>query len=174
MAALTEKTAEDLIAAAQLGLKVKPKDRLAAIVYLERTGKIEEYKEKQLADIFKVSIAAIARDRAAARQMFAEAISADEAMNYMAEFVRNYDILIAEARKALKQVEPGMIAHQSYLRILADLWDKKIDRLQGIGVIPKELGRLTTIKEEWIAEAAHDTGVVSVRQAEADKDANAA
>lgn len=151
---------EELLAAAKLGIKLKPKQRLAVVIWLETSGEIENYPDPLLAKAFGCRPAAIKRYRKLAREEFAKAISAEQAMNYMADFVRSYDFLIREAKEALKgNKNTGL--HQGYMRLLKEIEAEKIEKLQSVGVIPKELGRLTTATEEWTAVVSED-GVASV------------
>ena len=162
-------TPEDLLKAAELGKKLKPKERRLVILWLERSGEIDRFSDAQLAQLFKCKPSSIATYRSLARQTLAQAITAEEAMNYMAEFMRHYDLLIKEAKIGIHDSERGSIAHQQYMRLLKDVASEKIDKLQSIGVIPKELGRLTHMKEEWVAEVS-DEGVASVRLNETPED----
>lgn len=160
---------QDLIDAAHLGRKLKPSERLQVVVHLEKEGEIKKYTERDLAKLLGCSIANLRKYRQQTREMMAAAISADEAMNYMADFVRAYDILLKRAEEGLNAAKPNTGLHQGYLRIIAELWDNKINKLQSVGVIPKELGRLTSLKEEWIAEASPE-GIISVRPHESSED----
>jgi hypothetical protein len=160
MASVLHYTPKELFEAAQLGLKLKPKQRLLVMVWLEKTGKISETAESQLAQILGCKIGSLRRLRTAARAEVASAISPAEAMNYMAEYVRHQDLVIAESLDCLKTGPKNTGLHQGYMRILMEASSEKVTRLQSIGVIPKELGRLTTVAEEWTAVI--NDGVVSV------------
>ncbi len=153
-------TPEDLFKRAQLGVKLKPKERLSVMVWLERTGTINDWQEKPLAQVMGCKVGSLRKARAEAQQVVASAISPSEAMNYMAEFVRIHDFLIKEATEAIKAGPRNTGMHQGYMRVLMEASGEKVAKLQSIGVIPKELGRLTTVAEEWTAVIVD--GVASV------------
>lgn len=161
-------TPEELFNLAQLGRKLKPKERQSVVVWLEATGKIDEYDDHRLAQIFRCKPASVREYVNKARKGFAAAISAEDAMGYMVNFLRSYDTMIREAKKQLQDPKmSGTGLQQGYMRLLKELESEKIEKLQSIGVIPKELGRLTAIKEEWIASVS-ESGVASVRPADDD------
>lgn len=163
-------TPEELLDLAQLGRKLKPRERVQVMVWLERSGEIDKYSEHDVAKIFGCKVGAVKKYRRKARTELASAITAEEAMNYMADFVRSLNYVIKEAKEALKDDRMrGTGIGQAYLRILMDAESEKVDKLQSVGVIPKELGRLTTVKEEWVAEVSPD-GPVSCRPADTDND----
>lgn len=151
MAATVLYTPDELLQQATLGRKLKPKERLAVMVHLEKTGDVNQYPDSQLAKLLGCKLSTLAQYRNKARATVASAISPDEAMNYMAEFVRLQDLLIQEAREGLRSAPKNSGVHQGYMRLLKEVSAEKIEKLQSIGVIPKELGRLTTISEEWVA-----------------------
>ncbi len=164
-------TPDELFNLAQLGRKLKPRERLQVMVWLERSGQIEKYSEHDIARIFKCKVGAVKQYHRKARQELASAITTEEAMNYMADFVRSLNFIIKEAKTALGDEHMrGTGIGQAYLRILMDAESEKIDKLQSVGVIPKELGRLTSVKEEWVAEVAPE-GQISCRPADANDDA---
>lgn len=158
---------EDLFEAAKLGKKLKPKERLQVVVWLETSGEIQKYPEIQIANIFGCRVQAIKRYRQRAKEELAQSITTEQAMNYMADFLRSLDLAIKECKDSLtgSNAQKNCGLHQGYLRLLKELEAEKIEKLQSIGVIPKELGRLTTITEEWVAEVSEE-GVASVRQSE--------
>jgi hypothetical protein len=161
----TAKTPKELFQLAQLGHKLKPSERLAVVTWLEGSGEIEQYGPAQLAQVFGCKPAAIKKLTRKARQAFAAAITEEDAMAYMVNFLRSTDVLIKECKKMLADANiPGTQLHLGYMRLLMEVETEKIEKLQSIGVIPKELGRLTSVKEEWIAEVS-DEGVTSVREA---------
>ena len=151
---------EELFKGAQLGHKLKRRDRLNVMVWLEKTGTIHDWQEKPLAQVLGCKVGALRRLRNEARQVMASAISPAEAMNYMTEFVRNIDFLIKEAYESIKAGPKNTGLHQGYMRLLMEANGEKVAKLQSIGVIPKELGRLTTVTEEWTAVIVD--GVASV------------
>jgi hypothetical protein len=157
-------TPEELLALAKLGQSLTPKQRQSVVTWLEASDKLEEIGDIQLAAIFKCKPASIRGYRNKARKAFAAAITSEDAMDYMARFLNSFDILIKEARKQVRECPAGTGAHLGYMRLLKEVESEKIEKLQSIGVIPKELGRLTAIKEEWIATVS-DKGVTSVHAA---------
>lgn len=159
---------EELLQRAQLGAKLKPKERLEVVLWLERTGNIQSYPDGKLAQALGCKVNGIKKLRAEARHALASAIAPEEAMNYMAEFVRVHDLLIAEAIDGMKGAPKFSQAHQGYMKLLMEASSQKVAKLQSIGVIPKELGRLTTVAEKWVATISND--VASVQLASGDSD----
>lgn len=160
MAAVVNYTPKELFERAQLGAKLKPRERLDVMVWLEKSGEIANWQENKLAQVMGCKVGSLRKVRNSAQRVVASAISPNEAMNYMAEFVRIHDFLIAEATTAIKQGPGNTGLHQGYMRLLMEASGEKVAKLQSIGVIPKELGRLTTVAEEWTAVIVD--GVASV------------
>lgn len=162
-------TPEELFNLAQLGQKLKPKERMAVITWLEGAGRIDEIGDHQLAQILKCTPASVRNYIKKARKGFAAAISAEDAMAYMVSYLRSVDTLIKEAKKQLSDAKlVGTGLHLGYMRLLKEVEAEKIEKLQSIGVIPKELGRLTSVKEEWKATVS-DEGVTSVHSVNEDE-----
>jgi predicted transcriptional regulator len=163
-------TPEELFDLAKLGQKLKPKQRQSVVSWLESSGKIEEIGEFQLAKILQCKPAAVREYVKKARGVLAQAITSEDAMAYMVNFLRSYDIMIKEAKDNLLDPKmKGTGLQQGYMRLLKELEAEKIEKLQSIGVIPKELGRLTAIKEEWTATVS-ESGVASVGRTGEDGD----
>lgn len=130
------------------------------MVWLEKTGEIQNWQENKLAKTLGCKVGKIKDLRKSAQAKLAEAISPVEAMNYMVEYVRLNDFLIQQAVQGVKNAPANTQLHQGYMRLLMELSSEKVSKLQSIGVIPKELGRLTTVAEEWTAIITE--GVASV------------
>lgn len=155
-------TPEELFDLAKCGRKLKPKERQAVVTWLESRGKIEEIGEHQLAFILKCKAGSVRTYIKKARLGFAAAITAEDAMGYMARYLRSTDALIGECKTQLADPDMrGTGLHLGYMRLLKEIEAEKIEKLQSIGVIPKELGRLTSVKEEWKATVS-DEGVTGV------------
>jgi hypothetical protein len=158
-------TPEELFDLAKCGKRLKPKERVAVVTWLEGSGRLEEIGEYQLARILQCKPASVRNYIKKARLVFASAISAEDAMAYMVSYLRSTDALIKECKAQLKNTNlHGTGLHLGYMRLLKEVEAEKIEKLQSIGVIPKELGRLTAIKEEWKATVSDEgvTGVHSV------------
>lgn len=160
MAAVVHYTPEELFQRAQLGVKLKPKERLSVVVWLEKSGTVLEWNEGKLAQTLGCKIGKLRTLRTEAQGVVAAAISPEQAMNYMAEFVRLHDLVISEAVWGVKNAPKNTGLHQGYMRMLMEASGEKVAKLQSIGVIPKELGRLTTVAEEWTATIS-EGGVAS-------------
>jgi hypothetical protein len=157
-------TPEDLLNAASLGKKLKPKERRDVVLWLEKNGKLENYGEVGLANIFGCKPSAIRDYVRKARRTIALAITEEDAMSYMADFLESCNAIIKECKKALADTNMfGQGLHPVYMRLLKETEAEKIEKLQSIGVIPKELGRMTSVKEEWEAVVS-DSGVASVHE----------
>jgi hypothetical protein len=150
---------DELYKQAQQGLKLTPSQRRAVIAHLEEQGEIQSNYE--LAAIFRVDERVIRRDRTRLLRTNAKAIHPEQALLYIAAYVRSHDQAIAQCRLGLKKAQPGTPTHQMYLKLLSDLEERKASKLQSIGVIPKELGRLAITEEKWIAVFS-DEGLASV------------
>jgi hypothetical protein len=151
MAAVVNYTPEELFQRAQLGATLRPKERKAVMVWLEKSGEILNWQDNKLASALGCKVGSLRKLRLDAQRVVAAAISPEQAMNYMAEFVRLHDLLIKEAVDGIKGAPKHSGAHQAYMRLLMEASGEKVAKLQSIGVIPKELGRLTTVAEEWTA-----------------------
>lgn len=151
MAAVVNYTPEELFQRAQLGAKLKPRERLTVMVWLEKSGEVMAWQENKLALALGCKLGSLRKLRVEAQREVASAISPEQAMNYMAEFVRLHDLLIREAVDGVKNAPKNTGLHQGYMRLLMEASGEKVAKLQSIGVIPKELGRLTTVAEEWTA-----------------------
>jgi hypothetical protein len=159
-------TPEDLFDLAKCGKRLKPKERMSVVMWLEGSGKLEEVGEYQLAKILQCKPASVRNYVKKAREGFAAAISAEDAMAYMVSYLRSSDALIRECKDQIKNpAMHGTGLHLGYMRLLKEVEAEKIEKLQSIGVIPKELGRLTAIKEEWKATVS-DEGVTGVHSVE--------
>ncbi len=120
-------------------------------MWLEKSGEALNWEEHKLAQVLGCKFKSLQKTRNAARVVVASSISSAEAMNYMAEYVRLQDMLIKESLDGIKNAPKNTGLHQGYMRLLMDASGEKVTKLQSIGVIPKELGRLTTVAEEWVA-----------------------
>lgn len=158
-------TPQELLELARLGQKLKPKERQAVISWLEVSGEIEKYGEHQLSQILQCKPATIKGYIHKARRTQAQAITAEDAMNYMVSFLRSTDVMIKECKKMVMDPKiAGSGIHPVYMRLLKELESEKIEKLQSIGVIPKELGRMTAVEEHWEATVS-EKGVTAVREA---------
>jgi hypothetical protein len=159
-------TPQELLDLARLGKKLKPKERQAVVTWLEGTGTMEQFGDYQLSQILQCKPTAIRRMVKKARQGFATAITAEDAMQYMVNYLRSNDTLIRECRKQV--LDPAVVGtglHPVYIRLLKELEAEKIEMLQSIGVIPKELGRMTAVEENWKATISTE-GVTGVHEVE--------
>ena len=152
---------DDLYAKAQSGKgsELSATERRLVIAHMDEIGELSSNLE--LAQMFGVDERQIRKDKARLVRAYAKRIAPDQAMNFIAAYTRNHDILIAQARKGLKAANPGTPAHQYYVKLISDLEERKVTKLQSIGVIPKELGRLAITEEKWIAVFS-DEGTASV------------
>ena len=164
MAEATDKTVTDLFLAAELGRKPRAKERRDIVLYLERTLQINDHRDTQLAKKLGCSLKTLSNDRKRAQDILAAGITSEQAMFFMSDYLRHIDLLIVEAKLGMKQAVLGGTGHAHYVRLVGELVDSKITKLQSVGVIPKELGRLNTVQEEWHAEASKD-GVLDVHRA---------
>jgi hypothetical protein len=146
---------------AQQGKKLTPRERRAVIAHLESEG--EFINNYELAGIFGVDEKAIRRDRKRVLTDYANAINPDVAMEFVAKYLKDHDLLIANARRGMAQAAPGGITHIKYLALLSDLSSSRIKLLQDIGVVQKELGHLNVSEEVWEATVS-DEGITGVQK----------
>lgn len=136
------------------------------MTWLEASGQMEQFGDHQLSAILGCKPHSIRRMVRKAQQGIAAAITEKQAMEYMADFLGSINVMIKECRKQV--LDPNMAGqglHPVYIRLLKELESEKIEKLQSIGVIPKELGRMTAVEEVWEARVS-DKGVTSVREVE--------
>jgi len=133
---------------------------------------LEEFDDKtythvELADLFKVDEAVIRRDRKKSLVVFSQQISPAHALAFVAEAVKEINVLIRKCKKGLDEATPLTLSHLKYIELMSALQMRRLKILQEVGVVPKELGHLSMSEEEWIAEVNPD-GVTSVHPANAD------
>jgi hypothetical protein len=160
MAAVINYTPEELFNRAQLGTKLKLRERREVMFWLEKSGIIQDWSERNLAKTLGVKIGALKKLRLEAQTLCAASISPAMATHHMAEYVRIMDFVIKDAQDGVKGAPKNTGTHCGYLRLLMEAVSEKIAKLQSVGVIPKELGRLTNISEEWTAVI--EDGIASV------------
>ena len=113
-------TPEQLLDRARLGAKLRPKERLAVVLWLEKTGQYNDHPEGKLAKDLGCKVGGLKKLHHQAKQIMAAAISPEEAMNYMAEYLRLQDLIIEQAAKEIKACPSGTMVHQGYMRLLMD------------------------------------------------------
>lgn len=141
--------------------RLKPKERQAVIMYLEEQDEIQS--NYQLAALFQCDEKAIRRDRQVVMQEYSSQITPDNAMKFVARYLKDQDELIRKAKAGLDQTTPGGLMHSKYVALLSDLQARKIKTLQDISVVPKELGHLSVTEEIWQASVSED-GVTGVQR----------
>lgn len=155
------KSPADLYAAAQKGERLTPKERRSVIAYLDETD--QHASNYELARLFQCDEKAIRRDKERLLRRYASHINPKAAIVYVAKYTKEHDALIRSAKEGLRKQTAGTAAHQQYLRLVSDLEERRIAKLQSIGIVPKELGAQTVSEESWVAEFTDD-GVALVHQ----------
>jgi hypothetical protein len=128
-------------------------------------------KLRELAWLFGCSEPQVSRDRRSILRGIADTLTPDGAAEFVADYIGEIDSLINECEAALVESPRGSLQHQNYVRILADLRERRIAKLQEIGVVPKELGNLNVREEVWQATVAPDTGIVTSTKISAEQTA---
>jgi hypothetical protein len=144
-----------------------PRERREAVAYLDDHGFGDDNRDLsnyELADLFDVSEKIIREDKKRILAEYTSVISPAEALSYVGQYLRSHDGLIVRAKHGLAKSKPGTQAHQHYLRLISDLEAKRIQILQEIGAVPKELGRLNVTEERWVATVSND-GIVTCQPA---------
>jgi hypothetical protein len=140
--------------------KVKPDERRRVIRLLEESWSTAGYPQEpsnyELADLFDVDESIIRRDKRKIEKEYTSVITPDDAMSFVGWYCKGIDALIRDARAGMLASPLGSLGHQNYIKILADLRKRKIEMLQEIGAIPKELGTLNTTEETWEAYVLPD------------------
>jgi hypothetical protein len=163
---MATQTAEQLLTLAQTrARKLTIGERRTVIAYLEDTGEdhVSYSSNYKLAELFGVDEKVIRDDKKKLLQEYAQHITPEYAMGFVAAYLRAHDDLLRRTRHGLSKAVPGSLGHQNYLRLLSDLETKRMKLLQEIGAVPRELGHMQISEERWIATVSED-GVTSVHQ----------
>lgn len=159
-------SAEQLLAIAKAKTrKLTSAERRVVLAYLEEVGDdVHGYSTNyKLADLFEVDEKVIRSDKKRLLQEYAQHITPEHAMGFVAAYLRAHDELLRRTRQGLSKAVPGSLGHQNYLRLLSDLETKRMKMLQDIGAVPKELGHMQISEERWVATVSDD-GVTSVNR----------
>lgn len=142
--------------------KLTPRERRSLISFIDEAGVKDasghpvEYTNYELAALLDVDEKTIRLDKRRILKEYASIITPEDAMSFVAEFVKGHDDLLRRAYAGLRQSPEGTLAHQNYLKILSDLSKRRVTMLQEIGAIPKELGNLNVNQELWEAYVLDD------------------
>lgn len=156
--------------------KLTARERKLAIEALDSEGRRPK-PLNELVGLFGVSRTQITRDRLALHRKAGDSLSASDASQIVAEYLRDLDRQIENIQSLLDQtgddaaVVAGSLVHVNYEKLLADLRERRIAKLQEIGVVPKELGRLNVREEVWKAVVAEDSGIITTSSLEAGESA---
>ena len=114
-------------------------------------------------------------DRQRVLSAAAEQLTPEKAAEFVQAYLSDVDALIRQAQDALIDptiCPPGSLAHQNYIRILESLQEKRIAKLQQIGVVRNDLGTLNVREEVWEASVEGTTGVIHNRKLTAEESAD--
>jgi hypothetical protein len=142
--------------------KLTPRERRRVIQFCDdhgvedQSGKPKDFSNYELAKIFSVDEKIIRNDKKKLLKNYTSAITPEDAMSYVGEFVQGHDRLMRHAFRGLKASPEGTLSHQNYIKILSDLHKRKVGMLQEIGALPKELGHLNVSEEHWEAYIQDD------------------
>jgi hypothetical protein len=156
----------DLLKLAESGAQLGTQQRRRVIASLDAGDKYHTAEE--LGVMLHVDDRTIRSDRYKIGHSYAQNMDPQHAMRFVVDFVQDHDRMIRKARRALDNAVEGTLAHQNYLKLLSDLSKRKIETLQSIGAIPKELGRLNVSEEHWVATTEGDVTTVSPAPARAE------
>lgn len=150
---------DKLYAEAQNGRKLSAPERRRVIAYLDEIQ--EHYSNYQLAAVFGCDEKLIRLDRKRLMRAYANAITPENAMGFVADYIKTHDELIARSRKALDGLTEGGQSHRAYIALISELTQKRLKALQDIGVVERELGHLNVSEEKWVATVSKE-GITSV------------
>lgn len=143
--------------------RLTPRERRSVIRYVEEhgvkdaaTGVSKPLSNYQLADLFSVDEKIIRIDKRKLLKDYTKLITPEDAMVYVGTFMQGHDDLLRRAIKALDDMPHGTLAHAKYLQITSDLHKRRVQMLQEIGALPKELGNLNVNEELWEAVIQDD------------------
>ena len=142
--------------------KLTPQERREVITYLEEAGARDKsgvskpLSNYQLAELFDVDVKVIRVDKKKILKEYTSAITPDEAMVFVGTFMQGHDDLLRRTVKALNEIPHGTLTHAKYLQLASDLHKRRVQMLQEIGALPKELGNLNVNEELWEAYISDD------------------
>ena len=119
----------------------------------------------QLADLFGVSEAMIRQDKKRILREAGNALQPDQAMAIVTSSAKALDRLIRAAEEGLDETDPGTLAHRDYLRVIADLEQRRLKLAQDIGLVEHNLGQLQVTEEHWVARTS-ESGITTVTPAD--------
>lgn len=148
--------------------KLEVEDRRDAVMYL--MGVRPDLNNLELARIFKVNEKSIRTDKDLIRKRVAEEIvKGDDISLFVSDLRRGYERIKVELAKSTKKCEYGTNTWLAHTKFEWELEKEIIEALQGLGVLPKNLGNLTKTQFIFKAHVAKGGGV-SVTPVESDED----
>lgn len=141
--------------------KLEAEDRRDALMYL--MGVRGDLSNVELARLFKVNEKTIRTDKDQIRKRVAEEIvKSDDISLFVSDLRRGYERIKVELAKSTKKCQYGTNTWLSHIKFEWELEKEIIEALQGLGVLPKNLGNLTKTEFIFKAHAGKGGGVNTV------------
>lgn len=144
--------------------KLTASERRRVLIYLEDVGESQQYTNHDLAKIFQVSDTVIHLDKKRILTTYADSLTPDQAMQFVARQLKDIETLITTAKKGLQKNETGTLGERFYIDTLKGLYKERFSIYQEVGIVKKELGSLNISEEKWVATVDVDTGECGVHR----------
>lgn len=117
---------------------------------------VRAYSNYKLGAVFGVNEKQIRKDRELIRKQAMTALTPEQALAFVEDFLREHNALIRRAELGLEACEAGSQTQVMFLRLISDLRKRHIALLQEVEVVPKQLGNLNITEEIWEATVSRD------------------
>lgn len=129
--------------------KLNADDRRGALAYLMVVR--ADMSNYELGSLFKVSEGLIRKDKELVRKQMADEAPADDINVFLSDLRRYYETCRTALARSTKKCTEGTAVMLAHIKAAWDLEKEYLEAMQGLGVLPKNLGNLT--KTEYIFKA---------------------
>lgn len=129
--------------------KLNAEDRRGALAYLMVVR--ADMSNYELGNLFKVSESLIRKDKELVRKQMAEESPTDDINVFLSDLRRYYEVCRAALARSTKKCTEGTAVMLAHIKAAWELETEYLEAMQGLGVLPKNLGNLT--KTEYIFKA---------------------
>ncbi len=129
--------------------RVSAEDRRIALAYLMVVR--ADMSNYELGSLFKVSEGLIRKDKEIVRKQMADEAPTDDITVFLSDLRRYYETCRTALARSTKKCTEGTAVMLAHIKAAWDLEKEYLEAMQGLGVLPKNLGNLT--KTEYIFKA---------------------
>jgi hypothetical protein len=153
--------AEALIKRAREGERLGTKDRRHCIAFLMAAD--PGHTNVSLGELFKVSERQIRDDKLRLRQERAKLVKEEDVGLVIADIALAFENQLRDIETSKRKAKLGSGHYLNHCKTVCELIVKKIQVLQELGYLPKNLGQMTHTKYEYKATVDKMTGAVDTR-----------